>query len=422
VPKSIEIRCPIYGFIPLDAWEGAIIAQPALQRLRRIRQLAWTDYVYPGAMHTRFEHTLGVMHMATMLFDQLVERCRPIIVAHFGGNEAWVPRHKKLIRLAALLHDVGHGPFSHVAEELMPIKDEATGERFTHEDYLAAIIRTYFAEVIDRHKDNAYGIRAADVADLIEGAPEAGPLLFWRPLISGQMDADRMDYLLRDAHHIGVDYGHYGWQRLIHTITVTPVDDEHPPRIGVTEGGWNAAESLIVARYMMFNQVYYHKTRVVLDHHVHHALADMLQPAGLPKPDVPGPDGYLSWDDWRVLGRIADGGGGEHGRRLRERDLYREIQHGPPYPSGRDDRRLERWRKALGELLAAELPSNRSWYKVDDTDIAVVSEDGRNTVAPLSFLSPIVRKMGQMRQVRLYVRNEDRKEAERRLAKVERKR
>ncbi len=82
-----------------------------------------------------------------------------------------------------------------------------------------------------------------------------------------------MDYLLRDAHHTGVDYGHYGWQRLLNTITVTPPGDDDQPRIGVTEGGWNAAESLIVARYMMFNQVYYHKTRVVLDHHVHHALA-----------------------------------------------------------------------------------------------------------------------------------------------------
>jgi uncharacterized protein len=73
--KAIEIRCPIYGFIPLDAWEHEILSQPAFQRLRRIRQLAWTDHVYPGAMHTRFEHSLGVMHMATMLYNGIISRC-----------------------------------------------------------------------------------------------------------------------------------------------------------------------------------------------------------------------------------------------------------------------------------------------------------------------------------------------------------
>lgn len=106
--RSIEIRCPIYGFIPLDGWERDIISVPAFQRLRRIRQLAWTDYVYPGAMHSRFEHSLGVMHMATQLYDAVTRRSWTELESNLGYNVAGRERTQHLIRLAALLHDVGH--------------------------------------------------------------------------------------------------------------------------------------------------------------------------------------------------------------------------------------------------------------------------------------------------------------------------
>jgi uncharacterized protein len=98
--RSIEVRCPIYGFISLGPWEREIISQPAFQRLRRIRQLAWTDYVYPGAMHTRFEHSLGVMHMAAMLYDGIVQRCWDLLSGTLGYNEAGKTRYRQLVRLA----------------------------------------------------------------------------------------------------------------------------------------------------------------------------------------------------------------------------------------------------------------------------------------------------------------------------------
>src|ERR1700680_7856 len=120
--RTYEFRCPVYGFVQLTAWEREIISQPAFQRLRRIRQLAWTDYVFPGAMHTRFEHSLGVMHMATMLYDGIVERSPDILRSELGYNEDGLRRHRALVRLTALLHDVGHGPFSHAAEELYPFR------------------------------------------------------------------------------------------------------------------------------------------------------------------------------------------------------------------------------------------------------------------------------------------------------------
>src|SRR5438105_4063086 len=110
VSKRYEIRCPVHGFIKLSEWEMEIVAHPVFQRLRRIRQLAWTDLVYPGAMHTRFEHSLGVMHTATMMFDDIWDRREPLL-SDFGVTTGGKERYRTLVRLAALLHDVGHAPF-----------------------------------------------------------------------------------------------------------------------------------------------------------------------------------------------------------------------------------------------------------------------------------------------------------------------
>src|ERR1700756_1886051 len=119
-----EFRCPVHGFITLDEWEREIISQAPFQRLRRIRQLAWTDQVYPGAMHTRFEHSLGVMHLATKLYDSIVERSGTLLQDFYGYDDAGFRRDRALVRLAALLHDVGHSPFSHAGEEVFPFRPE----------------------------------------------------------------------------------------------------------------------------------------------------------------------------------------------------------------------------------------------------------------------------------------------------------
>ncbi len=407
--RIYEIRCPVYGFVKLNDWEWQIISQPAFQRLRRIRQLAWTDHVFPGAMHTRFEHSLGVMHMATMLFEGIVERSGDILRSVLGYTKFGLERHKALVRLTALLHDVGHGPFSHAAEDLFPFSDEAAGNRYKHENYSAAIIRHHFSDVIKNHPLNKNcDFSADDVADLLEGKPEAGHALFWRELISGQLDADRMDYLLRDSLHSGVGYGRYDWQRLVHTTVVVPTtEEEGGPRIGVMEGGWHAAEGLIIARYFMFTQVYFHKTRVIFDHHLQNALADILPGKCFPKPVDGDLDEYLRWNDWRVLGLLASDKGGEHGRRLANRDHYREIAHTPETPSSDDLECLDKWRDSLGDLLAAEIPAEKSWYKVGPADIQIQAE----TPKPLSVYSSVVKNIRAVRQVRLYARPDQRDEA-----------
>jgi HD superfamily phosphohydrolase len=186
----------------------------------------------------------------------------------------------------------------------------------------------------------------------------------------------------------------------------------------VSEGGWHAAEGLIVARYFMFTQVYFHKTRVIYDHHLHEALADLLPGGHFPDPNGKHLDKYLQWDDWHVLGLIGNGMGGEHGKRLAGRDHFREVIHTSETPTGDDLQRLVKWRSALGSLLAAEMPAEKSWYKAGPADIQILALSPKSEVEPLSKYSSVVRNMEPIRQVRLYVRPEHRAEAIARVSNI----
>lgn len=401
-----EIRCPVHGFIRLSEWEMGIVAQPAFQRLRRIRQLAWTDEIYPGAMHTRFEHSLGVMHTATLLYDAIVRNSKEVLESDLAYDDAGFKRYRQLVRLAALLHDVGHGPFSHAAEDLFPV-DEKSKRQYRHEDYSAAIIRNCLRNAIEDHPaSNNYGFDADDVAALIEGTAGAKQGIFWRDIISGQMDADRMDYLLRDSHHAGVGYGRFDLHRLISTIQAIPGTNDRPPRLGISEGGWHAAEALVLARYLMFTQVYFHKTRVAFDIHLRGALKELLPNGQFPKPDEKELEEYLKWDDWRVLGRLANGDGGEHGHRLACRKHYRRIYATNEVCTDEEMTELEKVKSALGPMLACEESANKSWYKTGTTDIAVISDTRAKKVAPLSQYSSVIASMKSNNQTLLYVKPE----------------
>jgi HD superfamily phosphohydrolase len=409
MPGPIEIRCPIYGFIPLDEWEREIISQPAFQRLRRIKQLAWTDYVYPGAMHTRFEHSLGVMHMATLLYDNVVDRCWPLLSGKLSYDDAGKRRYKKLVRLAALLHDVGHGPFSHAAEDLAPLTPSGM-RSYKHEEYSTAVIKGQLRDVIENHPaNNNYGFRAEDISGLIEGGTQAGRSAIWQDVISGQLDADRMDYLLRDSHHAGVEYGKYDWRRIVATVKLVPDPESGTLRFGVHETGRHAAEALIIARYMMFNQVYFHKTRVILDFHFHETMTELLPGGKFPPPTPEGIVEYLKWDDWRVLGALSRQEGGEHGQRLLNRDFFREIWTTPEFPSEQDSLLLNSVEENLGSLVVARCAAGKSWYKLGDPDLPIAGQDGTK---PLSQCSTIVGSMQPTNLTRLYVSPEHRVKAE----------
>jgi len=404
--RKHEIRCPIHGFINFNDWEKAVIDSPEFQRLRRIRQLAFTEFIYPGATHTRFEHSLGVMHVATRMYEALTQRYGDDFIKTFSYDKGGFDRDCQLLRFAALLHDVGHGPLSHASEDLMPFK--APGQRYKHEQYSAAIVRSKLRATIDQHplSENS-NLKADEIADFLEGKSTSKRRVFWRELLDGQMDADRADYLLRDSHHAGVAYGHYDLDRIIATLAVVP-DEGNGLRVGVRKGGWHAAESLVIARYMMFTQVYFHQTRVAFNFLLRNILKAIL-PGGLfPSPEGAGLDQYLQWDDWSVLGAVAGGCAGEAGRQLRERDHPRNVYQTNEVTTQDDIKKLDAIQSALGERVVAVESAGKSWYKIGTSDIPVAMPDG---VQPLSDLSSIVKNMRETNQQLVFVRSQDANEA-----------
>ena len=412
--KVYEIRCPVHGFITLDEWEWEIINQPAFQRLRRIRQLGLTDYVYPGAVHTRFEHSLGVMHVATRLYDALVARSGELLKSELRYNDDGLRRDRRIVRLAALLHDVGHAPLSHVSEDLMPTTPN--GAHYRHEDYTAAIIRTNLREVIENHEINQanYKISAEDVTCLIQGVSELPrQLLFWRDLISSQMDADRMDYLLRDSYHAGVRYGVYDLERLINTVCAVEANEEATERIriGISEDGWHAAESLILARYYMFTQIYFHKTRRIYDYHAVEALRSALPGGKFPPPTEEHITEFLKWDDWWLLGKIHAGEAGEHGKRILERQHYRLVYSTSETPKPEELEIFNTIGRRLGSENLRYYPdtAESSLYRLEKAEIMIRREFG--APAGLSVISYPIPNLEQIKQMRLYVPPEERERA-----------
>lgn len=405
--KSYEFRDPVHGFIQLNQWERDVINHPAFQRLRRIKQLAWTDMVYPGATHTRFEHSLGVMHVATQLFDALTRR-QPELFTEL--DYATTERPRQLVRLAALLHDIGHAPFSHAAEELFPANPR-TGRHYEHEEYSAAIVRHCMSDIFDHpYNKNNFNITVDDIVGFFSPTSSNKSSLALRELVSGQMDADRMDYMLRDAHHAGVSYGKFDLARIAATIQFVERPEDGGYSLGVSEDGVHAAEGLLLARYMMFTQVYFHKTRVIFDHHLVESMKEILQPTGghFPVPDEAGILEYLKWDDWRVLGAVPSVKS-DHGIALRDRTHYRLFHETPEVPTQDDTKLLQDISSAAeaANIPVARREAAKNWYKFDSPgqEIFVEATSGRarGKAVPLSERSSVVKGLAPVRQTRLYV-------------------
>ena len=280
--RQHEFCDPIHDFIRVDSDERMVIDSPPLQRLRHIHQLAMTYLVYPGATHRRFEHSLGTMELAGRVYDAVtrpsarndyVREVFPDI-----DNEQSRLYWRRVIRLAALCHDIGHLPFSHAAEKLLP--DGGSHERISH-DIILSYLSSYFEAMIPP-------VRADLVAKLAVGPKKAVGLSFspWERILAeiivgDAFGVDRMDYLLRDSLHVGVAYGNFGHHRLIDTLKILPlpVDDASGREfsLGVESGGLHSAEALLMARYFMYSQVYFHRVRMIYDQHLVDFLTEWLE-------------------------------------------------------------------------------------------------------------------------------------------------
>jgi HD superfamily phosphohydrolase len=218
------------------------------------------------------------------------------------------------------------------------------------------------------------------------------------------MDADRMDYLLRDSYYAGVQYGHYDLNRVVSCLRLCPDPETEGHYIGVDEDGIHAVEGLLIARFMMFTQLYFHKTRSIYDYHLTECLKELLRDVGGHFPLPTNISDYLAWDDWRVLGAIADSRGGEHGDILRNRTHYRRVFSTAEVADSSEFERAVLIQRELSELGCVARDAEKSWYKSGPDEIKVLrSSDGGERSVPLATMSSIVRGLVKVNQRRLYV-------------------
>src|SRR5919109_535930 len=263
------IKDPIHGYIRLGETERSVVDTRPVQRLRRLRQLAGSEFVYPAANHSRFEHVLGVMHLAGALTDVLPVR----LDAH--GREQ--------VRLAGLLHDIGHGPFSHVFEPLV-----VKHLKKTHEDFVPWLVNE--TEVAD--KLDAAGFSPRKVGLLAVGRLGDRKRPFLDQIISSSVDVDKMDFIVRDSFHTGAGYGSVDVHRLLYTMDVTngnlSVDGRAVPTL----------ENLLLARLESFRTIYFHRASRAVQIMIVRALEAAKDDLSLLSFDEP--DDYLRLDDYKV--------------------------------------------------------------------------------------------------------------------------
>jgi uncharacterized protein len=409
MPKHLhEIRDPIHVFIRLNTDERKVVDSPPVQRLRQIHQLATTFLVYPGATHRRFEHSLGVMELAGRVFDVVThpynihDDIRRIVPEITDQNQMGYWRG--CLKMAALCHDIGHLPFSHAAEkELLP--EGWDHERITRDLLASEGMRMLFMEMTPP-------LRADDVIKLAVGPKKARDISFsaWETvlaeiIVGDAFGVDRMDYLLRDSHHAGVVYGRFDHHRLIDTLRVLPsppvseqapeasqaqpaVDQPEPeqqppprePALGVDEGGLHSAEALMLARFFMYSQLYFHPIRRAYDIHLKDFLIAWVD-GGQFSTEIAR---HLEMTDNEVTAallhasRTPDDPGHDAARRLTDREHFRVLYQRHP-----DDVRINpEVGKAVFDAACKQFGAERCRHdrysqRSGAPDFPVLTKDGR---------------------------------------------
>lgn len=424
--ELIHIRDPIHGTLPVSVREIRVIDHPVFQRLRNIKQLGFADLAFPGATHTRYSHSLGAMWIATRLFDTIF---RP------GDLPDRVHRRfRQAVRLAMMLHDVGHAPLSHTTEMLMPPVGELglgifagddVSRKATHEDYTLKIVLDSSLASKMRENFESDGIVPEDIAELIMGQTWQGttsrfrysgvdyaPVL--RQLVSSEVDADRMDYLQRDSFYSGVSYGKFDADWLIDNVV--PVQKDNAVYLGIKSRAIFSFEDFLLSRYHMFASVYLHYTPVIFEKMLSRYFDDAEGEFGLPA-DV---EEYAKLDDidlWATL-RKSDN---HWARRVVERRSYTMLHEQHEGQGGTRvvdaDTLVEALVDAGVDHIATRSKSTLSKYFKTRAKAPMFVVEGTGNAQPLESFTPLyARYETPATLTRVFVSPEQRVEARRILA------
>jgi HD superfamily phosphohydrolase len=272
-----EIKDPVHGYVYITEAEKQLIDSYPVQRLHRLRQLAGSEFVYSGANHTRFEHSIGVMYLAGKLTENQ------------NLSQLLSEEEIQIIRMASLLHDVGHGPFSHVFEHLL-----VKFLNKTHEDMTRWIIqKSELRDII-----SGLGYDADAVGKLAVGELRRRGKAFLDQIIQSAVDVDKLDFVVRDTYHTGAEYGYVDVFRLIHMLDVLGEN------LAVDVGALSALESFVLARLESFRSIYFHRVGRAAQIMLATAMEEAKDELGLV--DFDSPEDYLALNDYTVWTKLKE--------------------------------------------------------------------------------------------------------------------
>jgi putative nucleotidyltransferase with HDIG domain len=355
------IKDEVYGTIEFDDFEKRIIDTTDFQRLRRIKQMSYTNLVYPGANHTRFEHSLGSAHLASIIADKLDLE----------------PDMKKKVRLFALLHDIGHTAFSHEGEDIL--------SRYmgNHEEIGARKIKN--GEISEILSENYKPAQILALSKRPEGQ-----------IIESDIGADRMDYLKRDAKNTGVAYGVIDIDRIVHKLEM------HKNDLVISEGGLEAAESLLVGRFMMFSTVYLHDTVRIATSMLYRAIQYSIEDGAAEAEDFTKIGDEEAMDLMKKSERAKSFVEG-----LTNRRLYKElVSVNPSTPK----KKLQMIQKKLEDKLNSEILIDVPHPFSKPAEFKVNTKDGIKTITEISELVRSLIKSEKSRMRTLILVAEEEKE------------
>ncbi|NHJ48466.1 MAG: HD domain-containing protein [Asgard group archaeon] len=276
--KTVFIKDPIHGYIFIDELSKELIDTKFFQRLRRIKQLSGSEFVYPGANHTRFEHSLGVSYLA----EKMATSLKNDEDANINDEDI------KLVKIAGLLHDIGHGPFSHTFEALLTRIDKH------HEDLSRWLIReTEIADILTKHN-----IKVDSICGLIHGDKSIKDKGYLNQIISGACDVDKMDFIVRDSYHTGAEYGQVDVMRILYTMGIINKN------LAVNYSSLPALEAFLIARVESFRTIYFHKVSRASQLMIVRAMELAEKEIGLTR--FKKPEDYVKLDDFTVWTQLMN--------------------------------------------------------------------------------------------------------------------